>query len=152
MASKGRGRASGVVRVPEMEKMSLEQLKALKEQSDLEERNDASMASLYFSGMLGDADKVLVDVETSEKEIVTVENEIETAVSFGGLAQAGVVVRVEAVEVLLATSVVNGILGPEGKYGDFDYTWHMCGTEFALESQNQAGDFVSHLTPWTEVP
>ncbi|KAF8398691.1 hypothetical protein HHK36_014546 [Tetracentron sinense] len=33
MASKG---ASGVVRVPEMEKLSLEQLKGLKEQSDLE--------------------------------------------------------------------------------------------------------------------
>lgn len=54
-------------------------------------------------------------IEAAENGVVAAEKEIETAVSFGGLAQAGVVVGVEAVGVLIATSVVNGILGPEAQ-------------------------------------
>lgn len=54
-------------------------------------------------------------IEAAEKGIETAEKEIETAVSFGGLAQAGVVVGAEALGVLVATSIVNGILGPEGQ-------------------------------------
>ncbi|KAF8405136.1 hypothetical protein HHK36_010034 [Tetracentron sinense] len=65
------------------------------------------------------AEKGIVTAEkgivTVEKEIETAEREIETAVSFGGLAQAGVVVGAEFVGVLVATSVVNGILGPEAQ-------------------------------------
>lgn len=57
-------------------------------------------------------------IVTAEKEIVTAEQEIETVASFGigvagDLAQAGAVVGAELVGVLLASSVVNGILGPE---------------------------------------
>uniref|UniRef100_A0A2P2P5R5 Uncharacterized protein LOC105639624 n=1 Tax=Rhizophora mucronata TaxID=61149 RepID=A0A2P2P5R5_RHIMU len=54
-------------------------------------------------------------IETAEKGLETAETEIEGALSFGGLAQAGVVVGAELVGVLVATSVVNGILGPEGQ-------------------------------------
>ncbi|KAK4416261.1 hypothetical protein Salat_2451600 [Sesamum alatum] len=54
-------------------------------------------------------------VESAEKGIEAAEKEIETAVSFGGLAQAGVVAGAEALGVLIATSVVNGILGPEAQ-------------------------------------
>ncbi|KAL0332243.1 UNVERIFIED_CONTAM: hypothetical protein Scaly_2125800 [Sesamum calycinum] len=54
-------------------------------------------------------------VEVAEKGIQTAEKEIETAVSFGGLAQAGVVAAARALGVLIATSVVNGILGPEAQ-------------------------------------
>ncbi|KAL2240287.1 uncharacterized protein LOC105177709 [Sesamum indicum] len=54
-------------------------------------------------------------IEAAENGIQTAEKEIETAVSFGGLAQAGVVAAVEALGVLIATSVVNGILGPEAQ-------------------------------------
>lgn len=65
------------------------------------------------------ADKGIVaaekGIEAAENGVVAAEKEIETAVSFGGLAQAGVVVGVEAVGVLIATSVVNGILGPEAQ-------------------------------------
>ncbi|KAI8535432.1 hypothetical protein RHMOL_Rhmol10G0173500 [Rhododendron molle] len=50
-------------------------------------------------------------IETAQKGIETAEREIESVVSFGGLAQAG---AVEVVGVVAATSVVNGILGPEG--------------------------------------
>lgn len=53
-------------------------------------------------------------VETAEREIEAAEIGIETAVSFDGLAQAGAVAGAEAVGVLVATSVVKGILGPEG--------------------------------------
>ncbi|KAJ6378681.1 hypothetical protein OIU78_028828 [Salix suchowensis] len=53
-------------------------------------------------------------IETAEKEIVTVEKEVVEAVSFGGLAQAGAVAGAEVVGVLVATTIVNGILGPEG--------------------------------------
>lgn len=52
-------------------------------------------------------------IETAEKRIETSEKEVETAASFGGLAQAGAVAGAELVGVLVATSVVNGILGPE---------------------------------------
>ncbi|KAF5779393.1 hypothetical protein HanRHA438_Chr12g0570211 [Helianthus annuus] len=58
-------------------------------------------------------------VEAAEKGVEAVEREVEAAekeVSFGfggGLTQAGVVVGAEAVGVLVATSIVNGILGPE---------------------------------------
>ncbi|KAI3713083.1 hypothetical protein L1987_71654 [Smallanthus sonchifolius] len=54
-------------------------------------------------------------IEAAEKGIETAE-EIATEVDFGlggGLTQAGVVVGAEAVGVLIATSIVNGILGPE---------------------------------------
>lgn len=54
-------------------------------------------------------------IESAEKGIEKAENDIETAVSFSGLAQAGVVAGAELVGVFVATSVVNGILGPEGQ-------------------------------------
>lgn len=54
-------------------------------------------------------------IETVEKGIETVGSEIETVLSFGGLAQAGVVAGAEFVGVLVATSIVNGILGPEAQ-------------------------------------
>ncbi|CAH9139130.1 unnamed protein product [Cuscuta epithymum] len=53
--------------------------------------------------------------ETAEKGIQAAEKEIEAAVSFGALAQAGVVAGAELIGILIATSVVNGILGPEAK-------------------------------------
>ncbi|CAI0430787.1 unnamed protein product [Linum tenue] len=52
-------------------------------------------------------------IESAEKGIESAERGVEEAVSFGGLAQAGAVVGAEAIAVLVATSVVNGILGPE---------------------------------------
>ncbi|CAK7339474.1 unnamed protein product [Dovyalis caffra] len=52
-------------------------------------------------------------IETAEKGIVTAEKEIDEAVSFGGLAQAGAVAGAEVVGVLVASAIVNGILGPE---------------------------------------
>ena len=52
-------------------------------------------------------------VEAAEREIEVVEREVEGAVSFGSFAQAGAVAGAEAVGVLVATAVVNGILGPE---------------------------------------
>ncbi|XP_010472362.1 PREDICTED: uncharacterized protein LOC104752001 [Camelina sativa] len=51
----------------------------------------------------------------AERGVETAEKEIVTAVSFNGLTQAGAVVAAELVGVLVATSVVNGILGPEGQ-------------------------------------
>ncbi|KAL3616451.1 hypothetical protein CASFOL_039841 [Castilleja foliolosa] len=54
-------------------------------------------------------------IEAAERGVETAEKEIETVLSFGGLAQAGVVAGAEAVGVLIATSVVNGILGPEAQ-------------------------------------
>ncbi|KAJ9669930.1 hypothetical protein PVL29_026475 [Vitis rotundifolia] len=54
-------------------------------------------------------------IEKAEKGIETAEKEIETAVSYNGLTQAGAVVVAEAVGVLVATSVVNAILGPEAQ-------------------------------------
>ncbi|KAK7307587.1 hypothetical protein VNO77_40784 [Canavalia gladiata] len=51
----------------------------------------------------------------AEKEIETAEQEISSAVSFGDLAQAGVVAGAEALGVLVALAVVNGILGPEAQ-------------------------------------
>ncbi|CAL1380443.1 unnamed protein product [Linum trigynum] len=63
------------------------------------------------------AEKGIESVErglvTAEKGIESAERGVEEAVSFGGLAQAGAVVGAEAIAVLVATSVVNGILGPE---------------------------------------
>lgn len=56
------------------------------------------------------AEKVVVNVE---KEVVAAEKEVSAAVSFSGVAQAGAVVGAELVGVLVATSVVKGILGPE---------------------------------------
>ncbi|CAL9026972.1 unnamed protein product [Prunus brigantina] len=52
-------------------------------------------------------------LETAERGIETAEKGVEAAVSFGGLAQAGAVAGAEVVGILVATSVVNGILGPE---------------------------------------
>lgn len=61
-------------------------------------------------------------IETVEKGIVTAEEGIETAekgietiLSFGGLAQAGVVAGAELVGVVIATSIVNAILGPDAQ-------------------------------------
>ena len=65
------------------------------------------------------AERGLVTAEkgivTAETGIETVGSEIETVLSFGGLAQAGVVAGAEFVGVLVATSIVNGILGPEAQ-------------------------------------
>ncbi|KAI3962156.1 hypothetical protein MKW98_005787 [Papaver atlanticum] len=59
-------------------------------------------------------------IENAEKGVENAEKELESAASsfsfgggVGGLTQAGVVVGAEAVGVLVATSIVNGILGPE---------------------------------------
>lgn len=52
-------------------------------------------------------------IETVEERIEASEKEVETTVGFGGLAQAGAVAGAELVGLLVATSVVNGILGPE---------------------------------------
>ncbi|CAH8381769.1 unnamed protein product [Eruca vesicaria subsp. sativa] len=54
-------------------------------------------------------------IEAAEKGVETAEKEIETAVSYNGVTQAGAVVAAEFVGVLVATSVVNGILGPEAQ-------------------------------------
>lgn len=54
-------------------------------------------------------------IEAAEKGIEAAEREISDAVSFGGLAQAGAVVGAEVFSVLVATAVVNGILGPEAQ-------------------------------------
>lgn len=54
-------------------------------------------------------------LEAAEKGVETAEREIETAVSYNGVTQAGAVVAAEFVGVLVATSVVNGILGPEAQ-------------------------------------
>ncbi|KAK6915748.1 hypothetical protein RJ641_020865 [Dillenia turbinata] len=54
-------------------------------------------------------------IAAAEKGIEAAEREIEGAVSFGGLAQAGTVAGAEIVGVLVATSIVNGILGPEAQ-------------------------------------
>lgn len=54
-------------------------------------------------------------VESAEREIESVERIAENEVLVlegGGLGQAGLVLGAEAVAVLVATSVVNGILGP----------------------------------------
>ena len=52
-------------------------------------------------------------VATAEKEVMAAEKGVSAAVSFSGAAQAGAVVGAELVGVLVATSVVNSILGPE---------------------------------------
>lgn len=54
-------------------------------------------------------------IETAEKSIATAEKEIEAAVSLNGFTQAGAVAGAEVVGVLVATSVVNAILGPEAQ-------------------------------------
>ncbi|XP_028760431.1 uncharacterized protein LOC114725961 [Neltuma alba] len=54
-------------------------------------------------------------IEAAEKGIEAAESEISDSVSFGGLAQAGVVAGAEVFGVLVATAVVNGILGPEAQ-------------------------------------
>ncbi|EMS47026.1 putative prefoldin subunit 5 [Triticum urartu] len=48
----------------DVDKLSVEQLKALKEQTDLEKLLVPLTASLYVPGTLDDAEKVLVDVGT----------------------------------------------------------------------------------------
>ncbi|MFS8033434.1 hypothetical protein Hanom_Chr17g01569501 [Helianthus anomalus] len=50
--------------------------------------------------------------EAAEKGVEAAEKEVSFGFG-GGLTQAGVVVGAEAVGVLVATSIVNGILGPE---------------------------------------
>lgn len=54
-------------------------------------------------------------LESAEKGLESAEKGVESAVSFGGFAQAGVVVGAELLGVVVATSVVNGILGPESQ-------------------------------------
>ncbi|KMT08553.1 hypothetical protein BVRB_6g138330 [Beta vulgaris subsp. vulgaris] len=54
-------------------------------------------------------------VETAEKGVVEAEKQIENAAESSGLAQAGLVAGAELLGVLVATSIVNGILGPEPK-------------------------------------
>ncbi|CAN1823200.1 hypothetical protein LINPERHAP1_LOCUS30271 [Linum perenne] len=54
-------------------------------------------------------------LQTAEIGLENAERGIENSLSFGGLAQAGAVAGAEAVAVLVATSVVNGILGPEAR-------------------------------------
>ncbi|KAL3525749.1 hypothetical protein ACH5RR_014121 [Cinchona calisaya] len=54
-------------------------------------------------------------IEAAEKGLETAEKGIEGAVSFGGIAQAGVVAGAEFIGILIATSIVNGILGPEAQ-------------------------------------
>ncbi|XP_068650900.1 uncharacterized protein [Aristolochia californica] len=55
------------------------------------------------------------EIESAEKEIEAAEKEIETSVSFGGVAQAVAVAGTEILGVLVASSVVNQILGPEAQ-------------------------------------
>ncbi|KAI4327523.1 hypothetical protein L6164_019972 [Bauhinia variegata] len=54
-------------------------------------------------------------IEAAERGIESAEKEISSAVSFGGLAQAGAVAGAEVFGVLVATAIVNGILGPEAQ-------------------------------------
>ncbi|KAK8587577.1 hypothetical protein V6N13_086557 [Hibiscus sabdariffa] len=53
------------------------------------------------------------ELKTAEKKIETAEKDIESAVSFGALAQAGTVAGAEFLGVVVATSIVNGILAAE---------------------------------------
>lgn len=53
------------------------------------------------------------EIKTAETEIETAEMEIEEGIGFGNLAQAGAVAGAEVVGVLVATSIVNGILSPQ---------------------------------------
>ncbi|XP_020266579.1 uncharacterized protein LOC109842076 [Asparagus officinalis] len=58
------------------------------------------------------------EIQVAEKGIEVVEEKIATGelgFGAGGVVQAGVVAGAEAVGVLVGVSVVNGILGPEGK-------------------------------------
>ncbi|XP_057529112.1 uncharacterized protein LOC130807791 [Amaranthus tricolor] len=52
-------------------------------------------------------------IETAEKGVVAAEKQFESAGSFGGFAQAGVVAGAEVFGVVIATSIVNGILGSD---------------------------------------
>ncbi|XP_047953170.1 uncharacterized protein LOC125199026 [Salvia hispanica] len=54
-------------------------------------------------------------IEATERGVVAAEKELETVLAFGGLAQAGVVAGAELLGVIIATSIVNGILGPEAR-------------------------------------
>lgn len=54
-------------------------------------------------------------IEAAERGVQSAEDEIETVLSFGGLAQAGVVAGAEVVGVAVASAIVNGILGPEAQ-------------------------------------
>ncbi|GMH06448.1 hypothetical protein Nepgr_008288 [Nepenthes gracilis] len=54
-------------------------------------------------------------IEAAEKGIETAEEEIETAVNFDGIAQAAAVAGAEILGVLVATAVVNDILGSEAQ-------------------------------------
>ncbi|KAE8727144.1 hypothetical protein F3Y22_tig00005929pilonHSYRG00266 [Hibiscus syriacus] len=53
------------------------------------------------------------EIFTVEEELKTAEKKIESAVSFGALAQAGTVAGAEFLGVVLATSIVNGILAAD---------------------------------------
>ncbi|KAK9108751.1 hypothetical protein Sjap_016811 [Stephania japonica] len=53
-------------------------------------------------------------IVAAERGVEAAEGEIETVLSYGGLAQAGVVAGAEFVSVVVASSVVNAILGSEG--------------------------------------
>lgn len=54
-------------------------------------------------------------IGATERGVVAAEKEIETVLAFGGLAQAGVVAGAEVLGVIIASSIVNGILGPEAQ-------------------------------------
>ncbi|KAL8471985.1 hypothetical protein ACS0TY_029282 [Phlomoides rotata] len=54
-------------------------------------------------------------IDVAEKGVEAAEKEVETVLSFGGVAQAGVVAGAEAVGILIGTAIVNGILGPEAQ-------------------------------------
>lgn len=55
------------------------------------------------------------EIETAEKEVAAAETEVEKAIAASQVAQAGAVAVAEAAAVLIATSIVNAILGPEAR-------------------------------------
>ncbi|XP_075517332.1 uncharacterized protein LOC142551780 [Primulina tabacum] len=55
------------------------------------------------------------EIEVAEKELEMAEKEIEEAVRTSNLAQAGAVSVAELLGVVIASSIVNAILGPEAK-------------------------------------
>lgn len=65
------------------------------------------------------AERGIITVEkglkTAEEEVETAEKEIEGAISFGALAQAGAVAGAEFLGIVVASFIVNGILGPEAQ-------------------------------------
>lgn len=54
-------------------------------------------------------------IEAAERGIESAEKEVSSVVSFGGLEQAGIVAGAEVLGVLVATTLVSSILGPEAQ-------------------------------------